>query len=520
MRDILIGIDAGTSVLKSVAFDLEGRQIAAAAIANSYETVGRGGVVQDLARTWADAAATLRDLAGKVENLASRVAAVSVTAQGDGTWLIDRDGEPVGKGWLWLDARAGDIVDRLRADPGEAARFARTGSGLAACQQGSQLVWMRDHAPEMYAGATTGFHCKDWLYYKLTGKRATDPSEACFTFGDFRARSYSDEVIGFLGLERLKHLLPEIVDGAREQHALSAEAARATGLLAGTPVVLGYVDVVCTALGAGLYEPGTDTGCSIIGSTGMHMRLAPSADDVHLNADRTGYVMCLPVPGAYGQMQTNMAATLNIDWILQIAADVMTAMGTAPKKSDLLGRIDHWLEQAGDTPLVFHPYISEAGERGPFVDATARASLIGLSVSHGFADMVRAVLEGLALSGRDCYVEMGALPKRIRLTGGAARSRSLRRIVGAALGASIQTSEREEAGAAGTAMIAAVSLGIYPSMEACVRDWVTPYQRPAEPHDPVLAERYDRLFPIYRQSRQALRPTWHDLAAVPPSPQD
>ncbi len=512
MRDILIGIDAGTSVIKSVAFDLGGRQIAACAIPNSYESEGGKGVVQDLNRTWRDAAKTLSDLAGKVENLASRVAAISVTAQGDGTWLIDGQGEPVGKGWLWLDARAGDTVERLRADRGDAARFSHTGSGLAACQMGSQLRWILDNAPEMLDGATTGFHCKDWLYFKLTGKRATDPSEANFTFGNFRTRQYSDDVIDFLDLRKQRYLLPEIVDGAVTRHALSDSAAALTGLLPGTPVVLGYVDVVCTSLGAGLYDPGIDTGCSIIGSTGMHMRLATGADDVRLNSDLTGYTMCMPIPGAYAQMQSNMAATLNIDWVLSLAASVLKGMGVEKSKSDLLGHVEGWLAEAKETSLIYHPYISEAGERGPFVDATARASFVGLDVGHGFADMVRAVFNGLAMAARDCYAEMGPLPSRIRLTGGAARSASLRRILGGALGCSVQTSEREEAGAAGAAMIAAVSLGMYGSMADCVREWVTPYQRQTEPADADLTARFESIFPTYRQSRLALRPVWHSLS--------
>ncbi|WP_438752406.1 FGGY-family carbohydrate kinase [Pararhizobium sp. O133] len=512
MRDILIGIDAGTSVIKSVAFDLGGRQIAACAIPNIYENEGGKGVVQDLNRTWADAAKTLADLADKVENLARRVAAISVTAQGDGTWLIDKNGDPVGKGWLWLDARAGETVERLRGDSGDVARFSHTGSGLAACQMGSQLRWILDNAPEMLDGATTGFHCKDWLYFKLTGKRATDPSEAVFTFGDFSTRTYSDDVIDFLDLKRQRGLLPEIVDGATTQHALSESAASLTGLLAGTPVVLGYVDVVCTSLGAGLYEPGTDTGCSIIGSTGMHMRLATSPADVQLNQDLTGYTMCFPVAGHYAQMQSNMAATLNIDWILSVAGSVLKSFGVEKSKTDLLAQMEDWLSEAKETSLLFHPYISEAGERGPFVDATARASFVGLDMNHGFADMVRAVFDGLALAARDCYVEMGPLPARVRLTGGAARSRSLRRILGGALGASVQTSEREEAGAAGTAMIAAVSLGMYGSMADCVREWVTPYQRSPESVDAGMAARFNAAFPQYRQSRLALRPVWHTLS--------
>ncbi|WP_377289865.1 FGGY-family carbohydrate kinase [Rhizobium sp. SG2393] len=513
-RDVLIGIDAGTSVLKSVAFDRTGRQIASAAIANSYQSVGRGGVVQDLARTWADAARTLSDLADKVENLKNRVIAISVTAQGDGTWLIDRKGDPVGGGWLWLDARAGDIVDRLRAESGDVARFANTASGLAACQQGPQLKWMKENAPEMLTGATTAFHCKDWVYFNLTGVRATDPSEACFSFGDFRRRAYSDDVIDFLDLKGERGLLPDIVDGATTHHPLSEAAAAATGLLAGTPVVLGYVDVVCTALGAGLYEPGTDAGCSIVGSTGMHMRLASTPDQVQLNDDRTGYTMCMPIPGVYAQMQSNMAATLNIDWLLSLAGGILKDMGVEKSKADLLAHVETWLSKAGDAPVLYQPYISDAGERGPFVDASARASFIGLSSAHGFSDLVRSVFEGLALAARDCYAAMGPLPARVRLTGGAARSASLRRILGGALGASVQTSEREEAGAAGTAMIAAVSLGLYPDMAACVAEWVTPCQRPAEPVDAALKERFDSIFPVYHQSRQALRPVWPALQGV------
>ena len=109
MKDgVLIGIDAGTSVIKSVAFTTSGEQIAIAAISNVYETLSYGGVEQDMARTWRDTAQTLKQLSEKIPNLASRLVAISVTGQGDGMWLIDEDGEPVAPAWLWLDARAAD----------------------------------------------------------------------------------------------------------------------------------------------------------------------------------------------------------------------------------------------------------------------------------------------------------------------------------------------------------------------------------------------------------------------------
>ena len=145
--DILIGVDAGTSVIKAVAFDAAGRQIAAASTPNLYHTRPDGAAFQSLEQTWADCAATLRDLGAKVEGLAERAAAIAVTGQGDGTWLVGKNDRPVGDAWLWLDARAAETVRRLRRTPADRARFEATGTGLAACQQGPQLALMdRDDA--------------------------------------------------------------------------------------------------------------------------------------------------------------------------------------------------------------------------------------------------------------------------------------------------------------------------------------------------------------------------------------
>jgi erythritol kinase len=513
-RDVIIGIDAGTSVIKSVAFTADGRQLAAHALPNSYETLPGGGSEQEMARTWTDTAATLRGLAGQVPDLANRVAAIGVTGQGDGTWLMDEAGQPVAPALLWLDARAGGIVEGLSRAPGARRRFETTGCGLAACQQGPQLLWIRANRPGWLERAATAFHCKDWLYFKLTGEKATDPSEGNFTFGDFRTRAYDDNVVDFLGLRDLWPLVPPMVEGTTTSARLSASAAAETGLPEGTPVVLGYVDVICTALGAGLYEPGVDTGCAIIGSTGMQMRFGERAADAPLNAEGTGYTMPFPVPGTYAQMQSNMAATLNIDWLLDLARGVLASAGLERSRRDLIAGLDDTVMAARPGEVLYQPFISEAGERGPFIDVNARASLIGLNMRHGFPALMRAVYEGLALASRDCYAAMGGAPAEVRLTGGAARSKALRGIIGAALGSRVRTSAREEAGAAGVAMMAAVCLGRYPDMAACVRDWVTPLLGAAEEPDPGLAALYDRLYPAYRASCEALAPTWHALAAI------
>ncbi len=186
--DLIVGVDAGTSVIKAVAFDLSGHQIAASAVRNRYETGADGAATQNLSQTWDDCARALRGLGDKVPGLAKRTAAVAVTGQGDGTWLVGKDNMPVGDAWLWLDARAAPTVQRLVQHPLERARFETTGTGLNTCQMGAQLAHMAQFHPELLAQAEAALHCKDWLFLNLTGVRATDPSEASFTFGDFRTR--------------------------------------------------------------------------------------------------------------------------------------------------------------------------------------------------------------------------------------------------------------------------------------------------------------------------------------------
>ncbi|MEO0360391.1 MAG: FGGY-family carbohydrate kinase [Pseudomonadota bacterium] len=511
--DLLIGLDAGTSVVKAVAFDFAGAAVGSAERRNEYAALPNGGAEQDMEATWARAAAVLAELAETVPDLAARALALAVTGQGDGTWLIDEAGAPIHDGWLWLDARAGEAAREIDGSEGADTIYRATGTGVNTSQMRAQLRWMKRNAPELLAQAATALHCKDWLYLRLTGDRATDPTEGVFTFGDFRSRAYSNEALKALDLEDCARLLPPIVDGAVEAGALTEAAARATGLRAGLPVSLGYVDVICNAIGGGLYDPATKPGLTILGSTGMHMRFAENADAVVLNADRSGYTMAFP-GGAYAQMQTNMTATINIDWMLDLAVEMLAAEGVARTPADLLKGMDERVFAARPGAAVYHPYVSTAGERGPFAEPRARASFTGLDRGTGWFDMMRAVYDGLALAARDCYAAMGPIPSEIRLSGGAARSAAMRRILASALDRPVRTVALEESGAAGAVMIAAVAQGVFPDIAAAARAWVDPLLGEAEPPDAALVPVYDALFDGYLATRRAAEPIWAAQAAM------
>ena len=163
---------------------------------------------------------------------------------------------------------------------------------------------------------------------------------------------------------------------------------------------------------------------------------------------------------------------------------------------------------------IYHPYIFEAGERGPFLDPNARAQFSGLSTRTTFAGLMRAVYEGLAFAARDCYLASGAPPREVRLGGGAARSTAIRKILASALGASVRTVKREETGAAGAAMIAAVCLGVYRDMAHASSAWVTPSLGEATEPDAGARELYAQLFPVYADIRARMPPAWAALAEI------
>ena len=367
-----------------------------------------------------------------------------------------------------------------------------------------QLAWMKRHQPERIARATTAFHCKDWLYFNLTGQRVTDPAEANFTFGNYRTRRYEPSILAAMGIGDCERLLPQIVDGASTWHALSVDAAKATGLPQGLPVVLGYLDVVCAGLGSGLYEPAGGVGVSILGSTGMHMRFIATPDDVRLNTSRSGYTMCLPIPGASASMQSNMAATLNIDWLLDVAREAAALAGAQTNRdgaSEGHGRAG----PRGGARLRDLPSLYPRGWRARAVRRPQRArAILGAVHANDFCGHDARGLRGPRLRGAGLLSRQRRAPAR-----GTARRRRrafagrIRKILASTLGASVRTVKREETGAAGAAMTAAVSLGVYRDMAQCAEAWVTPSLGEATEPDPALSALYAQLYQVYRGRARA-----------------
>jgi len=296
--DILVGLDAGTSVIKAVAFDLAGNSLAEASVHNETIVPARGAAEQDIFTVWGGACTCLRDLGEKVPDLRDRTIGLGVTAQGDGLWPLGRGGALVKNALIWLDGRSAGVVQALRDSGADRSIFRHTGTALSTSLQSSQLAWLKASSDPRLDSLEVILHCKDWLYYCLTAVRATDRCEAVNSFGDLRTGTYSPDVLRLLGVEDLRRLLPEIIDGAHLNHPLTRDASEATGLIPGTPVVLAPPDYVATSLAMGLVDPRDGIGCTIVGSAGVHMAVLDDPQLI-LGRDPCGYCVYAPVAGTY-----------------------------------------------------------------------------------------------------------------------------------------------------------------------------------------------------------------------------
>ena len=221
-----ICVDVGTSVIKTVAFDDRGTEIALARRETEVLRPAPGFSEQDMHSVWEAAASTIRTV---VKQLSDPVHLVSLTAQGDGCWLVDADGTPTGPAILWNDARAAAIVDRWRAAGILKEAFRSNGSQTFAGLPNGIFTWLKQHDPDRLERSHKSLCCNGWIFYRLTGRMAIDESDASVPFFDVRERRYSAALIRLYGLEWAERLLPDVLANDKRVGELSSKAASELG---------------------------------------------------------------------------------------------------------------------------------------------------------------------------------------------------------------------------------------------------------------------------------------------------
>ncbi|MBI5282063.1 MAG: xylulokinase [Candidatus Solibacter usitatus] len=447
-----LGIDIGTGGSRALLIDARGNVAAGFTAPHEEMRMERPMWAEQRPEDWWAAAqkatqGVLKEAGAKGDD----VKAVGLSGQMHGLVLLDAANQVVRPSLIWCDQRSQPQVDYINQTVGKSNVVAHTANPMLTGFTLPKLLWVRDNEPANFEKARKVLLPKDYVRFMLTGVHATEVSDASGTgLLDVVTRRWSKPMIERLKLDA--SLLPEVKESVEVSGTISKAAAKATGLKEGTPVVGGAGDQAASGVGNGIVKPGL-ASCTI-GTSGV----------VFAYLDRPQYdplgrvhTFCHAVKGKWHVMGVTQGAGLSLQWFRN-----NFAQGSS---------YDELMAQARSAPPLSHglywlPYLM--GERTPHLDAIARGGWIGLTAKHGRAEMIRALVEGVSYSLRDCLsvIEgMGVDAHSVRASGGGARSPFWRQMLADVFRRSVATLENTEGSAYGAALLALAGGGEYNSVE-------------------------------------------------------
>jgi xylulokinase len=483
---VFLGMDVGTGGTRAVLVDENGQLVASASSEHEpFRTPHPGWAEQDPDDWWRAAQQAIREVLAT----GARVDAVGLTGQMHGAVMLDKDGKVLRPSLIWCDVRTGPQCDWLHKVIGRERLIELTANPALPNFTLTKLLWVKEHEPEIFARIAHVLCPKDYVRYRLTATYAMDVQEASGTLLlDVAHRRWSKEVARIAGIP--ESWLPELFESPEICAKISDEAAKLTGLKAGTPVAAGAGDQGAGAVGMGILQPGSVS--ATIGTSGVVFAAtaAPTMDP-----QGRLHTFCHAVPGRWHVMGVTQAAGLSLRWLRETLApdqtynDLTSAAARIP---------------AGSDGLLWTPYL--LGERTPHLDPTATAAFVDITATTTRAHFTRAVLEGVAYSLKDTFTlfsELGIPVKGVRLGGGGARGPLWREIQANIYGYPCERLTAEEGGAFGAALLAGVGAGGWPDLEAACAAGITVAEtiRPK----PEGVQRYAEGYAGYRRVYPALK---------------
>lgn len=490
----LIGIDTSTTATKSLLMDEKGEIVAVASTAYPFETPHPLWSEQHPHLWWDGSVQSIREVLATSNIDPAEVVGVGLTGQMHGLVLLDEEGEVLRPAILWNDQRTGKQCDDIRLKLGKENLVCITGNDALPGFTAPKILWVKEHEPHIYSRVHQILLPKDYVRYKLSDAFATDKAGAGGTaLLDLATRDWSPKVLA--GLEILAEFLPDTYEGTEVTGIITPQAARATGLRAGTPVVGGGGDQAAQSVGVGAIEEGIVA--LTLGTSGV---VFATVNEPFYEPEGRLHAFPHALPGKWHLMGVMLSAAGSLRWYRDTLApgvdydDLLAAPVT-----DI---------PVGSEGLLFLPYLT--GERTPHPDPLARGAFVGLTVRHGLPHMTRALLEGVAFGLRDSFelmkgVGLGAI-RQVRVSGGGARSPLWRQILADVLGAELVTVNTTEGAAYGAALLAGVGVGIWPDGESACAATVRITGSTVPTPDAVNA--YHNFYKRYQSLYPALKHQW------------
>jgi xylulokinase len=484
-----LGIDIGTGGSRAVVIDEAGQILASATVGHEeFASPEIGWAEQNPDDWWRASAAAVRAVLETVS--ADTIAAVSFSGQMHGSVFLDEGDRVVRPALLWCDQRTEKQCREITEKIGKERLIELVSNPAVTGFTLPKILWLRENEPQQFEKVRAVLLPKDYIRLRLSGDKASDVADSSGTLlFDVQNRKWSDEMLAAFALD--KGLFPKVYESTEVTGKVSAEGARETGLIEGTPVVAGAGDNAAGAIGMGIVRAGMLS--ATIGTSGVIFAVT---DSPKLDLKGRIHTLCHAIPGRWHNTGVTLAAGLSFKWFRE-------NFGDGKSYDELVGEAER--VPGGSDGLIWLPYLM--GERTPHLDANARAAFVGLTASHTHAHAVRAILEGVAFSLKDSieiFGELGARAESIRLGGGGAKSALWQQIQADVYGQTVETIEAEEGAAFGAAILAGVGAGFWQTVdEACEATIKT--ARRIEPN-PDAVKILERNYEAYKLLYSALRP--------------
>lgn len=511
MKKYVLGIDIGTSGTKTILVDDEGYVAASKTIEYPMETPKPGWTQQNPADWWNAAVGSVKAVLEKSAVPADSILAIGLSGQMHGMVALDERNEVVRPAILWNDQRTGKQCEEITQAAGGLDELLKlTNNRMLTGYTGGKILWMRENEPENFNKTKVIFNPKDYIRFKLTGKIATEVSDASGTgLFNVKERTWSYALMDKL---RLAHsLFPECVESYEVAGYVTEEVAQLTGLRAGLPVTAGGGDAVIQTTGTGLVRQGV-LGV-VIGTSGV---VAMGLDGYKVNKGGDLQVFCNNASHLWHAMGVTLAAGGSYKWYRDTMCrdEIAQAAQTGRNVYDIMGEAAEKVKP-GCGGLIFLPYLS--GERCPHNDSDARGVFYGLGLEHDKGAMTRAVMEGVTFSLRDVSeriyaMDDGIKPEKVIISGGGAMSPLWRQIAADVFNLPVVTvSGSGEGGAYGAALVAGVGVGIWSDL---VEASGVLHEETVTMPIPENVEIYNKVYALYDKLYLALKDTFADLNGI------
>lgn len=485
MAEVVIGLDLGTGGVRAIAVDLNGQLIAQSTKSYPLLTPQPGWTEQN-PEDWIKA--SLDALADVAQQLSGhRAVALGLSGQMHGMVPLDTEGRVIRPAILWNDQRTGKAVEEIEATIPRQELIQRTGNPAITGFQLPKLIWLRAEEPQAYAQVQKNLLPKDYLGYVLTGAAITEPSDAsgtgCLNLAN---RQWDTEILNALDLDPA--WFPTVVESTAIAGHLKPDIATRVGLPTGLPVIAGGGDNAAAAIGLGISASNLNRGSLSIGTSGV---IFAPCDRPIPDPEGRVHLFC-HADGGYHLLGVTLAAGGSLRWYRDTIAPQIPF-------TDLMQLADS--SQPGARGVLFLPHL--AGERSPHLDPETRGAWVNLLLAHSQADLIRAVLEGVAFSLREALEVIHTLTPihQLLATGGGARSSVWLKILADILQTELIAPKAEEGAAYGAAILAMVGVGAYSDLETAFKilpqasDVIQPQANPV----------YESAFQKYQRLYEALK---------------